>query len=234
MNNIFFTLNENDDAPAFYFLYKQRPENWFLKAACLYNDANILYAEFNKSRTFIINKLKERGFDFSYFYRYMLEAEIHKIIAENSNIMFSDFNSFYLLAAFAFENVFKGVYLSRNITKINSKRLAKELQTHNLVKLANISGLCFSEVELSMLASLSDAIAGEGRYPLKKLPSREAHLKLGVSFGGGCLRYVKNTYSKDKFIIDNIWDVLNSVMAEETKKSDENDIAIFKEKVSFF
>ena len=79
--------------------------------------------------------------------------------------------AYFMLIAFAIENLFKAVAVRNNrfLYQKNfeqTKKFPKELQEHDLTKLAQIARLTFSEQEEDLMRRLSRSAIWYGRYPV--------------------------------------------------------------------
>lgn len=73
-----------------------------------------------------------------------------------------------LLYAYAIENVLKGLIVANLPGLIDEQRLNRELQTHNLIKLAGKAGFTVHVQETSILGALSTLSVWAGRYPVAR------------------------------------------------------------------
>ena len=73
-----------------------------------------------------------------------------------------------MLAGYAFENLLKGVYVGRKGNQISETQLPEELDTHNLVLLAQKLGLDLTSREIDLLNRLKATVVWRGRYPVPK------------------------------------------------------------------
>jgi hypothetical protein len=75
---------------------------------------------------------------------------------------------YFMLMAFSFENYFKAIIVAGNDYSgelLGSGKIPGVLKNHDLVKLAEITGLALNDVELSLLTRLSVNSIWQGRYP---------------------------------------------------------------------
>lgn len=72
----------------------------------------------------------------------------------------------YLLMGFAIENLIKGIIVFDKPENVNTGLLGKEIKTHNLSKLIEkIPEIRFTESELKLVETITEAIPDWGRYP---------------------------------------------------------------------
>jgi hypothetical protein len=71
-----------------------------------------------------------------------------------------------LLYAYAIENVMKGLIVSKSPNLIQEARLARDLTTHNIIKLAEMAAFAVHVQEVPVLRALSELSVWAGRYPV--------------------------------------------------------------------
>lgn len=81
-----------------------------------------------------------------------------------------------LLAAYAFENFLKGIWVAQNPEKVKSQVLPKELRenSHDLVRLCADVGIVLTDSEKRTFATLSEFAIWRGRYPIALTANQNA------------------------------------------------------------
>ena len=132
-NIISIQCKDFDDMRKFLYKYNQLPENWISVGYTLVEDANIIFLTHKKQMDFIISKLEEQGFNFDLATATGIEFCVEKILSEQKNSFFPNFNSFYLIASLSLENIFKGLLLGYNPSFLNFEKCPKIIKTHDLM-----------------------------------------------------------------------------------------------------
>ena len=94
--------------------------------------------------------------------------------------------TYFMLVAYSIENYFKAILIADSEAAYRSEifrtgALPKDLNEHNLIKLAEISKFVFTDIERSLLIRLSRNSTWQGRYPV---PAHADRLNSMVSSNG--------------------------------------------------
>ena len=148
-------------APERIYTAAQQPTMWFLSAVRLRDAAEIILKDQEKSE---ILYLQAHELASQKALALAISSKSREGAAEIQCKPIS-YVPAQMLYVFAFENVFKGLLVSRNTSLISKKELNKQLKSHNLIKLAQQAYFEVFEHEHFVLFGLTELIVWSGRYP---------------------------------------------------------------------
>ncbi|MFZ2386036.1 MAG: hypothetical protein WBE75_07555 [Candidatus Omnitrophota bacterium] len=100
---------------------------------------------------------------------------------------------YFLLLGFAFENIFKGILISKNKNYIDiSKGIDKNLKTHNLVQISEKCGINLNQEERLSLERLTKEIQWQGRYPVPLKLNKMISSEFGIGATNAVDAYFPN------------------------------------------
>ncbi len=189
-------------------MYKinQLPQNWIEVGKSLIRDTDIIFNAHQKQIDTLVSELTKRNFNFSYFYRETLEAEIYNLLENNKNFFLPDFRSFYLLCALSLENIFKAIILAKNPNNLGFEQLPSYIKEHDLQKLSQKSSVIFTQDEDTFLEKISKLCISYARYPIGIRINNP-----DFGYGGYfeiIIKGLNNEYINDKKLFDSILDKL--------------------------
>ena len=121
--------------------------------------------------------------------------------------------TFMLLLGLSIENTFKGYLIAINPHLINTGKLDKKIDTHDLSKLAKMSPkILLDNKEIELLKILSEAIPNWGRYPIPLHHSKGLNEKyIDDEFYKTYKQLYQKIFNSTLEIIKDGWDALNGV-----------------------
>lgn len=194
-------------------MYKinQLPQNWIEVGKDLIRDADIIFNAHQKQINTLVSELTKKNFNFSYFHRETLEAEIYNLLEDNKNFFLPDFRSFYLLCALSLENIFKAIILAKNPNNLGFEKLPPYIKEHDLQKLSQKSSVIFTQDEDTFLEKISRLCISYARYPIgTKINNCINNPDFGYEgYFEVIIKGLNNEYINDKKLFDSIIDKLS-------------------------
>ncbi len=86
----------------------------------------------------------------------------------------------FLLWGFAFENMLKGILISKHPEFVHTRGIDKQLKTHNLIELAKKCAVKLDKTETKILERLTKDIIWRQRYPIPLNLERMISTKFGI------------------------------------------------------
>ena len=210
INNFGILLQLDNDINKSMYKINQLPQNWIDVGKNLIRDADIIFESHQSQIDTLISELTKKNFNFSYFHRETLEAEIYNLWDNNKNFFLPNFRSFYLLCSLALENIFKAIILFQNPNELGFQKLPTHMKEHDLLKLSKKTPVIFSTEEDRFLERISALFISYARYPIGTRAS-ECIKNPDLGYDGYfdvILKGLKNEYKDDKKLLDSIIDKL--------------------------
>jgi hypothetical protein len=147
--------------PRAVFKAKQKPALWLLAAERLRDAAEIIMKDQIALEPTYFRAVGAASLDAQINANSTGRNAIAEIEAEAPNYVPAQ-----MLYGYALENLFKGMIVNQKPGLIGSERVSRALNSHDLIKLAEIAAFPLAVQEVPLLAALSKITVWAGRYPV--------------------------------------------------------------------